>query len=105
MLHNGRNSPNQKPLSILEGPLTMNLRMDSSDTRPAMVHLPSSEDKKLANKVNFKLGLLMSFSWFVQSRFLSFSCFMHTRFKWYNIRRPATDTKQADPAYYENLAL
>ncbi|KRY81209.1 28S ribosomal protein S15, mitochondrial [Trichinella pseudospiralis] len=47
----------------------------------------------------------MSFSWFVQSRFLSFSCFMHTRFKWYNIRRPATDTKQADPAYYENLAL
>ncbi|KRY66448.1 hypothetical protein T4A_5698 [Trichinella pseudospiralis] len=56
---NQGNSPNQKPLSILEGPLTMNLgsayfrdhsvseipkihsklsylRMDSSDLRPAM---------------------------------------------------------------------
>ncbi|KRY45076.1 28S ribosomal protein S15, mitochondrial, partial [Trichinella britovi] len=44
-------------------------------------------------------------SWFVQSRFVSFSCFMHTRFKWYNIRRPAIDPKQADPTYYENLAL
>ncbi|KRY31090.1 Tyrosine-protein phosphatase non-receptor type 11, partial [Trichinella spiralis] len=30
---------------------------------------------------------------------------MHTRFKWYNIRRPAVDPKQADPTYYENLAL
>ncbi|OUC47567.1 hypothetical protein D917_06847 [Trichinella nativa] len=30
---------------------------------------------------------------------------MHTRFKWYNIRRPAIDPKQADPTYYENLAL
>ncbi|KRZ88793.1 Tyrosine-protein phosphatase non-receptor type 11 [Trichinella sp. T8] len=47
----------------------------------------------------------MSCSWFVQSRFVSFSCFMHTRFKWYNIRRPAIDPKQADPTYYENLAL
>ncbi|KRY51692.1 hypothetical protein T03_12218 [Trichinella britovi] len=37
----------------------------------------------------------MSCSWFVQSRFVSFSCFMHTRFKWYNIRRPAIDPKQA----------
>ncbi|KRX77784.1 28S ribosomal protein S15, mitochondrial [Trichinella sp. T6] len=42
---------------------------------------------------------------FVQSRFVSFSCFMHTRFKWYNIRRSAIDPKQADPTYYENLAL
>ncbi|KRX17408.1 Tyrosine-protein phosphatase non-receptor type 11 [Trichinella nelsoni] len=32
-------------------------------------------------------------------------CFMHTRFKWYNIRRSAVDPKQADPTYYENLAL
>ncbi|KRX35468.1 28S ribosomal protein S15, mitochondrial, partial [Trichinella murrelli] len=47
----------------------------------------------------------MSCSWFVQSRFVSFSCFMHTRFKWYNIQRPAIDPKQADPTYYENLAL
>ncbi|KRX66220.1 28S ribosomal protein S15, mitochondrial [Trichinella sp. T9] len=39
------------------------------------------------------------------SRFVSFSCFMHTRFKWYNIQRPAIDPKQADPTYYENLAL
>ncbi|KRY70557.1 Tyrosine-protein phosphatase corkscrew -like protein, partial [Trichinella pseudospiralis] len=49
--------------------------------------------------------LSVNISEFDQSRFLSFSCFMHTRFKWNNIRRPATDTKQADPAYYENLAL
>ncbi|KRY45685.1 28S ribosomal protein S15, mitochondrial [Trichinella britovi] len=39
------------------------------------------------------------------SRFVSFSCFMHTRFKWYNIQRPAIDPKQADPTYCENLAL
>ncbi|KRZ13487.1 28S ribosomal protein S15, mitochondrial [Trichinella zimbabwensis] len=52
-----------------------------------------------------KQAISMSCSWFVQSRFLSCSCFMHTRFKWYNIRRPATVPKQADPAYYENLAL
>ncbi|KRZ92706.1 28S ribosomal protein S15, mitochondrial [Trichinella sp. T8] len=39
------------------------------------------------------------------SRFVSFSCFMHTRFKWYNIQRTAIDPKQADPTYCENLAL
>ncbi|KRY12222.1 28S ribosomal protein S15, mitochondrial [Trichinella patagoniensis] len=39
------------------------------------------------------------------SRFVSFSCFMLNRFKWYNIQRPAIDPKHADPTYYENLAL
>ncbi|KRX14380.1 28S ribosomal protein S15, mitochondrial [Trichinella nelsoni] len=57
--------------------------MDQSDAGPAIIHR----------------------SWFVQSGFLSFSCFMHNRFKWYNIGRSAIDPQQADPTYYENLAL
>ncbi|XP_003372456.1 conserved hypothetical protein [Trichinella spiralis] len=156
-LFNQGNSPNQKPLSILEFLLTMKrtlrriasnnqgsyflqnypatgllricpkpfyLRMDQSDAGPAMYQLPRQacffrsnwsctyqpqQDKGgehwMAFRENNDFCIPLLLHVLLVSRFVSFSCFMHTRFKWYNIRRPAVDPKQADPTYYENLAL
>uniref|UniRef100_A0A5S6QDT8 Small ribosomal subunit protein uS15m n=1 Tax=Trichuris muris TaxID=70415 RepID=A0A5S6QDT8_TRIMR len=42
---------------------------------------------------------------YVQSRSLVVCCMRPGRFKWYNIRKPAADSRQAEPEYFEKQAL